>query len=502
MFSPFKTLVLVLFTALFCSLQAQNALVPKARFSFNQRSTSDEIGKLPAKLIGASFTEDRFGNANHAVYLFGNEFSCLNLGNSPALKPKNGSVSLWVKLEREVYTGTGYTVNPIILTKGSQRDDFYEAYGIYYQPDSKKLSASAARDSLRQVGVISHEVFSLHEWHHLVITYDYNYFSLYVDGILQRKAIKKYETRFLESDSVLLGFTANKKNNRYSEGAFDDIEFYDKVLSEAEVWALYQAPNPNQTKLIIRQVGNGFLIGIGALILYLLVRLQFKRRLKREQERLQLKTKLLETELRVNRALMNPHFIFNSLNAIQDLILNGHNEEASDYLIKFSKLVRKILESNNSELISLATEIDILNRYLEIEELRFGKGFIHRIELGLDLVPAKVYIPIMMIQPFVENAIWHGLIKKEGQKMLFIRFKKIGPDQMLCEIDDNGIGRSVQQNDEVEPKKSLAIIFIKSRLDLFNAMNKQHNSVEIIDKANNSGTLVRIVMPIKSDDHA
>jgi hypothetical protein len=495
MTSKIKCLLVVLLVVVLQTAKTQNKLQPSARFSFNNRSNFDDVNKQNAQLYGVSFTEDRFGNPNHAVYLFGNEFSSISLGNYPALKPKTGSISLWVKIERETYAGKGYKANPIILTKGNQNDDFYEAYGIYYILDSKKIGASGARDSLRQVGVLSKKEFPLFKWHHLVLSYDDAYFSFYIDGKLERKAVKNYETIFSETDSVLIGYTANKKNNRYLEGAVDDIEFYARVLSDDEVVSLYNAPNPNHYAVVIQRIGFSALIALGILILFLLIRFQLNRKLKREKERLEINNKLLETELRVNRALMNPHFIFNSLNTLHNFILKNNVDKASTYLLKFSKLIRKILDSNMSDSISLETELELIERYLEIEGLRFKEHIKHAVVIDPGLVPSTITIPIMMIQPFIENSVWHGLRNKKGDKIISISFSSIGSDYIQCVVEDNGTGR-IKKGHHLLEKKSLATGFVEQRLELLNKIHGLACKLTIEDKPDHQGTIVSITLPI------
>ncbi|MCU0360868.1 MAG: histidine kinase, partial [Bacteroidia bacterium] len=206
-------------------------------------------------------------------------------------------------------------------------------------------------------------------------------------------------------------------------------------------------------------------------------------------------TKLLETELRVNRALMNPHFIFNSLNSIRNLILNNQNDEANAYLLKFSKLMRKILEGNISESITLTDEVDILTRYLELEQLRFQTNFSYTITAEDPTTNTQIRLPIMMIQPFVENAIWHGLMNKKGERLLNISFTIQDEKYLFCVVDDNGLGR-IQKENVFKNRKSMAIIFVRSRLELINKIHNLDCKLEIIDKQNASGTRVEITLPI------
>src|SRR6218665_2406253 len=239
---------------------AQNEAKPTAVFSFNSGTGYDEVSGTPAKLVGVNFTRDRFGNRNSAVYCHGSANSYINLGNYPALKPRQGSISLWVKIDSEVWSGEGRKMNSMILTKHAQGDDFYEAYNITYFPEIKKITAICTQDSLDQICISGSDDFELFAWHHLAISYDNRYFSFYIDGVPEKKLPKNFETTFLSSDSVIVGVTGNKKNNRFFNGSVDDIVFYDRVLSDAEINNLYLAPNPNRSRIILNRVLLGILI--------------------------------------------------------------------------------------------------------------------------------------------------------------------------------------------------------------------------------------------------
>lgn len=485
------TLLLVFSGPFFLWSQTQ----PRVYFSFDNKTSVDKVSNLVPKLVNASFTEDRFGNKDHAIHLFGNANSYLNLGSSPLLKPKTGSLSFWVRVENTLWYGTGYKTNPFILTKRSKEDDFFEAYALYYMFETKKVAALCTKDSTNQVFFSSKNNFDIQKWHHLVFTYDKDSAAFYIDGELDNRFKTGFELEFLEDDSVLVGVTNNKKNNRFFSGSIDDIQFYHQVLTDQEVKALYHSPDPNRLRVLFDSLKLGAGFAVLALLMYVLVRRHLKRKLKQYQETLKLQTRLLETELRVNRALMNPHFIFNSLNSIQNLILNKHNDEANVYLLKFSKLMRKILESNTSENISLADEIDILKRYLELEQLRFQEDFTYSITLDDSVKSTQIRIPIMMIQPFVENAIWHGLMNKEGERILKIRFSSEDDKYLLCIVEDNGLGR-VERENVLKEKKSMATIFVRSRLDLINKIHNLECDLKIIDKPNFGGTRVELKLPI------
>lgn len=475
---------------------SQNKIHPSAKFTFNDKSEVDEISNKKANLIGVGFTNDRFGNQNSAVYLSGNISSYINLGNYKAIKPKVGTISIWVNVELEIPSGKGYKVNPFIITKLSNESDYYESYGLFYLLEGKNVCCLSTKDSVNQLCIISRKAFDRYKWHHLVMSYDFNTVSLYIDGKLEGKLKKGFETHFLETDSVLVGATANEKNNRFLNGTVDDIEFFDKVLTDDEILALYNAPNPNKNKIIL----NWVLIFLGIITLiitsYFYIKYKIELAVKKEKLKLELTNKLLETELRVNRASMNPHFLFNSLNTLHNFILVNDIENASDYLIKFSKLIRKILDSNMHGTIPLDLEIEILERYLEIENLRFEKNINYTIILDDAVVPSAVHIPIMMLQPFLENAIWYGLLNKLGEKKITISFSLYESNYIYCVIEDNGTGRKKDSTTSIVEKKSLATAFIMQRLDLLNKIHGLKCSLMIEDKPNQQGTIVKIILPI------
>lgn len=176
-------------------------------------------------------------------------------------------------------------------------------------------------------------------------------------------------------------------------------------------------------------------------------RLLSNERQQRERDRLQA---LLDaqnasrqvTDLRVRalRAQMNPHFLFNSLNAIQECILTNQTDAAASYLAKFSKLVRLILESSDKAAIPLMKEMETLRLYLDVEALRFTQAFRYEIRAETHLDASLISIPPMLVQPYAENAIWHGLLNKEGERLLTITFRS-DDDSLFVSIEDNGIGR-------------------------------------------------------------
>src|SRR6476619_5515336 len=145
-------------------------------------------------------------------------------------------------------------------------------------------------------------------------------------------------------------------------------------------------------------------------------------------------------EMQALRAQMNPHFIFNSLNSINRFILQNNKAEATEYLTKFSKLIRMILNCSANATVSLAEDLEALQLYLELECLRFDNEFIYKITCDPELDTDFIRVPPMLLQPFVENAIWHGLMNKEGEGHLWININQ-EDSALICTITDDGIGR-------------------------------------------------------------
>lgn len=211
--------------------------------------------------------------------------------------------------------------------------------------------------------------------------------------------------------------------------------------------------------------------------------------------------KLAENEMTALRAQMNPHFMFNSLNSIKNYILKENTDKASRYLTKFSQLMRAILKNSQSKLISLEDELHALKLYIEIEAMRFNEAFTHSIEVDEVLNPSKLYIPPLLIQPYVENAIWHGLMLKEGEKLLRL---KIFPNNghLLITIEDNGIGR--KQAVELKTKdnrknRSYGMQITRDRIELINWTLAIDARVTVEDLTHEngepSGTKVHIYVP-------
>jgi hypothetical protein len=235
-----------------------------------------------------------------------------------------------------------------------------------------------------------------------------------------------------------------------------------------------------------------FVMGIA----YLIFRLKIDNIKSKERIKTEYNKRLAELELANLRSQMNPHFMFNSLNSIKHYILKNEKERAADYLSNFAQLIRDILNYSNAETIYLADEIKTLKRYIELEQMRFSKGFesVFYIDPSIDVCQIKVQP--LIFQPYVENAIWHGLMHKPDNRKLTIRFQYEN-NKLICQIEDNGIGRKQAEliRSKSATKKSYGMRITQSRMQ----QRDKEARVELTDLTDNHGnamgTLVTITLP-------
>lgn len=218
-------------------------------------------------------------------------------------------------------------------------------------------------------------------------------------------------------------------------------------------------------------------------------------------EKVALENSLNQSKIKAIKSQMNPHFFYNALNTLQSYILSNDKKQALNYLSKFSNLTRTILELTEKDTISIAEEVKTLSLYLDIEKARFEDDFVYEIKIAPEIDSEQTKIPSMLLQPYVENAIKHGLLHKEGLKKMSIQFSE-NVEYISIIVDDNGIGR--KKSGELNTIKnknhqSFATKAIQNRIDLLNQNQIKKISIEFTDKVNPSqmaiGTTVRIEIP-------
>lgn len=345
--------------------------------------------------------------------------------------------------------------------------------------------------------------------------------------------IESKSNRFYSTTNVKL--TANERDVKINFSALDYFQNSSEILYKinGEAW---QKSDPNSRTIILASLApdsyyisfsvNGklyehivqftiskpwyqswwfimLLLASAVLLIYA----YYKRRivLNKQQTDMQLEKANLEKDLRQSmlssiKSQMNPHFLFNALNTIQSYIITEDKINASNYLSKFSKLTRKILEMSDKETVSLREEIDALMLYLELEKMRFQE-LNYTIEIDKQIQLDQISIPSMIIQPFVENAIKHGLLHSAANKQLFINISRQN-QFLLIRIEDNGVGR--KRSGQINTNKggrhqSFASNANMKRVELLN-MEKNEIGIEYIDKDEHglTGTIVNIKIPLNN----
>ncbi len=325
---------------------------------------------------------------------------------------------------------------------------------------------------------------------------------------LKSGGIFQYQYRLLGTDSSWVSLKASENLVRFTSLPSGNYIFESRVLNEDGIIS-------NSIASIQFSIDEYWwkkwwfilimlLAVIGAGIYFFMLRIRVLESKNQEgSEKVRVLEQMRHSQLSALKAQMNPHFMFNALNSIQEIILMNNKREANMYLGKFADLMRITLDQSNKNAISLEDELKSLLLYLELEALRFETHFQYKIDVDDNVFTPDVLIPAMLIQPYVENAIKHGLLHKQGEKQLMIQFKLENEETLLCMITDNGIGRkrSAEIN-QLRARKhtSFATGATLKRLELLNYGNEQRITVNFEDlkdeRGQDSGTKVLLVIPI------
>ena len=232
-----------------------------------------------------------------------------------------------------------------------------------------------------------------------------------------------------------------------------------------------------------------------------------RQRKEREVLESQFRRELMEMEMSALRAQMNPHFLFNCLNSIKHFIIKNNPKDASRYLSKFSQLMRLILQNSKTPLVTLSHELKALELYMQMESLRFDNKFNFTVSVDEMVEADHIAIPPMILQPYVENAIWHGLMHKEGEGLLKIGVQRSN-GSLNISIEDNGIGREKSmalKSKTATLRKSYGMQITSDRLALVKTIHNIETEVMITDLKDNLGravgTRVELVIPVSFQQH-
>ena len=228
-----------------------------------------------------------------------------------------------------------------------------------------------------------------------------------------------------------------------------------------------------------------------------------KREAELKQVKAEFEKQIAESEMSALRAQMNPHFIFNVLNSINRYILMSDGETASRYLTQFARLIRLVLENSKTAKVPLDADMEALKLYINMEKLRFLDKFDYRIDISPDIDQQFTQVPPLLIQPYVENAIWHGLMQKEDGGMLIIRLKEENDTLISVTIEDNGIGRAqsaLLKSKTALNHKSFGLQMTKDRISIVNRLYGIQTAVNIEDLYDEddqpAGTRVTLTIPV------
>jgi len=347
-----------------------------------------------------------------------------------------------------------------------------------------------------------------------------NSFEAKKDFINMKKAIQKaltfisaIENPELISQIYLVLYKANKGLNNYQEAleAYEKKVIYKdslfKLEKDKQINELLTKYESAEKELTIKELDEKnriqasqierqtyqTILAVVVLLLFSGIGLVFY-----QQKRLGFQQKLLNLEQKHLRSQLNPHFIFNALNAIQNYMFQQGTEKASFYLAKFSKLMRQILENSRADYISLEKEIETLENYISLQQLRFENKFDYQIRVDENIEVEDMGVPPMFLQPFVENAIEHGLFEIEEKGNLQIYLKEQN-GFLSFSIEDNGVGIDSTPKKQNSNHKSLATTILQERIEVFRQKNKKDINFEVMDlqkQSNNlKGTKVNLQLP-------
>ena len=310
---------------------------------------------------------------------------------------------------------------------------------------------------------------------------------------LYKKSGKHDQAYQYYKNAVELEKTINNDNNlRYVN---DVMIQYENTAKNREIAELANENQLVKSKLERNKTIFWYSILILAIIAASLIFIYRNRRLLQEKQILTLEQDML-------RSQMNPHFIFNSLNSIKLYIINNEKENAVYYLNKFSKLIRKILVASSEKESTLEDELDTMQLYMNIENIRFSNEIAFRISVADEINTSIIKVPSLMLQPFLENALWHGLSSKKDDKTITLDVYRASEDFINIAITDNGVGRKQAQkinNDKLLKRKSVGIAITKARLSNFSKGYTSEYSITIDDLFDNEdrpiGTRVLVKIP-------
>lgn len=367
--------------------------------------------------------------------------------------------------------------------------NLHRAHFYYWNPDGKvinkneTLKAIGLTDSAYKAieGIESPEVLlNLHKSK-----------TEYYAGLNEYDSAYVYLTKYVLLNDSVHGVEKNRQ--------LEELKLQYDVEKKEKENALLTAKSENRRLMTI------IAFSVSGLLLVLLTLLIVVNRYRKKQKKVEFERSMLEYEQQALRAQMNPHFIFNAINSIQKYILKENKQEAYDYLTKFARLIRLVLNNSQEKSLSLQQELDMIDLYVELEQLRFDNKFDFDIKLEEGVNEFDTSVPAMLIQPYIENAIWHGLMNLDNKRRgkLSLNVSKIA-GLLKITIEDNGIGREkAKEYKKADSHKSVGMLLTEQRLLMINKIQEYENAKVIVtdlysDSKEAQGTKVEITIPLNA----
>lgn len=372
---------------------------------------------------------------------------------------------------------------------------------VKHNPKSIKSNSKLPDTYIQNIKLLSEDTLLANG---SVLPYDYNNITFYYRGICYTNPEKVRYMKILEGYENTWSEPSTEDYSKYANLPAGKYTFKVKSCNNEGIWSEEPASFSFEIELPFFKTWwfiSLLVIGISAsVIIVFRVRLQNIR--KKQKEEFEKKVEISKVELKALRAQMNPHFVFNSLNSIQHYILNSNSEEAARYLNKFAKLMRVILNNTEKPMVTINEDVESLRLYLELEQMRFDGKFDYSINIYPSVDGDYDEIPPMLMQPYIENAILHGLNPKIEKGHLDIDiFAK--DNYIVCRIKDDGIGRDsageIKRTQPGHQHKSLGMKITSERVRILNDINKSNLSVSVTDLKNYEGkpcgTMVELFIP-------
>ena len=378
------------------------------------------------------------------------------------------------------------------------------AEGInYFYPEKLNLQAKPLSVFITNVETTD-SLYSLPQLGSQQFKYNQNNFSFsYLSVDYQLGVSIQYRYRLVGYDSAFV-FAGKQRTVRYANLNAGNYSFLVEATINGKDWYAtnntfrFQISKPFWKTWLFILLSSLFITGAIGYFFYTKV----KKIRKEEDIKRAYENKLAQVRLNLLRTQMNPHFLFNSLNSINIFILKNDRHNASGYLTKFSRLMRLILENSRSEWVTLESELKGVELYIQMETLRFSNAFNYNIEIGESLQPENILLPPMLLQPYIENAIWHGLLyRKIPGGLLSIKLSEYN-GKLYVEIKDNGVGREAAEmlkSKSALQDKSYGMKITAERIDSVNETYNIHARTTISDLIDDAGNPIGTVVLLELD---